>query len=460
MKFTRTGRPTVLALLFTLVTLLPAVSSASVAITVAFAPPVLPVYEQPLCPEAGLIWTPGYWAYGDGDYYWVPGAWEPAPFVGALWTPPYWGWSGGQYIFYLGYWGLTVGFYGGVNYGFGYMGIGYVGGMWRGGVFSYNTAVTRVNTTIIHNTYNDNAIVRQNTIANANRVAYSGGPGGVRHSPTAAERTAMTQRHTPPTKFQEQQAAQARANRSSFAKVNGGHPQTLTVAHPQTTERAAGANAANRSETTRKTTATHSNETAGRQEPRGATANGAAHGATHTAPAEGAKTETRGTTRTETQRTTAARAEHETKPAAGAHERTTSRNEETTHVTPRETRSTESARAEGSTHVAPRSETHVKTAAPAAHESKPAISSRPETAPHSEPYTRAETHPAPEVREPRSAPAPKPAPAPSTHAAPAPAPHETHPAPESKTAAPPAHQAEPTHEAPAPHAAPAGHKPE
>ena len=26
--------------------------------------------------KPGLIWTPGYWAYGDDGYYWVPGAWS------------------------------------------------------------------------------------------------------------------------------------------------------------------------------------------------------------------------------------------------------------------------------------------------------------------------------------------------------------------------------------------------
>ena len=44
----------------------PHLSFAGVLISVGFAPPVLPVYEQPLCPEPGLMWTPGYWAYGDG----------------------------------------------------------------------------------------------------------------------------------------------------------------------------------------------------------------------------------------------------------------------------------------------------------------------------------------------------------------------------------------------------------
>ena len=31
-----------------------------------------------------------------------------------------------------GYWGPHVGYYGGVNYGFGYMGVGFAGGAWRG----------------------------------------------------------------------------------------------------------------------------------------------------------------------------------------------------------------------------------------------------------------------------------------------------------------------------------------
>ena len=33
-----------------------------VGVTVAFAPPELPVYSQPPCPAPGYIWTPGYWS--------------------------------------------------------------------------------------------------------------------------------------------------------------------------------------------------------------------------------------------------------------------------------------------------------------------------------------------------------------------------------------------------------------
>src|ERR1035438_10014863 len=128
-------------LMASLLCLVPASSYAGVFISVGFAPPVLPVYEQPPCPQEGWMWTPGYWAYGDDGYYWVPGTWVPAPYEGALWTPPYWGWSGGLYVFHTGYWGPHVGYYGGVNYGFGYMGIGFIGGRWHDHDFEYNRAL-------------------------------------------------------------------------------------------------------------------------------------------------------------------------------------------------------------------------------------------------------------------------------------------------------------------------------
>jgi hypothetical protein len=76
-----------LLLLAMLVSLIPASASAGVFISVGFAPPAMPVYVQPPCPEDGLMWTPGYWHYGEEGYYWVPGAWVPAPAPGLLWTP-------------------------------------------------------------------------------------------------------------------------------------------------------------------------------------------------------------------------------------------------------------------------------------------------------------------------------------------------------------------------------------
>lgn len=125
-----------------------AFAQIGVGISVSFGPPPIPVYEQPICPGDGYLWTPGYWAYDDDDgYYWVPGTWVEAPEVGFLWTPGYWGWGGNAFFFHEGYWGPEVGFYGGINYGFGYGGVGYEGGRWEGGHFSYNTYVTRVTST-------------------------------------------------------------------------------------------------------------------------------------------------------------------------------------------------------------------------------------------------------------------------------------------------------------------------
>src|ERR1700727_3071847 len=134
-------------------------ASAQVVLSVAIAPPALPVYTQPICPEAGYIWTPGYWSYSeDGGYFWVPGTWVEPPAVGVLWTPGYWGWNSGAYAWNQGYWGTKVGFYGGVNYGFGYGGVGYEGGYWRNNQFSYNTYVNVGVGGSFRNTYNKTVV--------------------------------------------------------------------------------------------------------------------------------------------------------------------------------------------------------------------------------------------------------------------------------------------------------------
>ncbi|HVZ83949.1 MAG TPA: hypothetical protein VG893_09780 [Terracidiphilus sp.] len=230
MKVFRSARWILMALVLSIV---PASAFAGVFISVGFAPPPLPVYDQPPCPEPGLMWTPGYWAYGPDGYYWVPGAWVPAPYEGALWTPGYWGWGSGLYVWHPGYWGPHVGYYGGVNYGFGYMGIGFVGGMWRGHSFVYNTAVVHVNTRMIHSTYVDRTVVDRYTIRNDRRVAYSGGPGGINHAASAEERAAMRDHHMAPTSYQTQHVQAARNDHNAYFKANGGHPQTMATERPQ-----------------------------------------------------------------------------------------------------------------------------------------------------------------------------------------------------------------------------------
>jgi hypothetical protein len=227
MRLFRSARWLKLALL---VSLIPASSYAGVLVSVGVAPPPLPVYAQPPCPEPGMMWTPGYWAYGDDGYYWVPGTWVPAPYVGALWTPGYWGWSGGLFVFHRGYWGPHVGYYGGVNYGFGYGGIGFAGGLWRGGVFSYNTAVMHVG--FRGHGYVDRRAVERGFVARNSHVAFSGGPGGIHHDPSPGERLAERDHHTTATRFQTQHAAAARADKSSYASKNGGHPSNGAVSRP------------------------------------------------------------------------------------------------------------------------------------------------------------------------------------------------------------------------------------
>ena len=222
-------------LLALLLPLIPASQAhAGVLISVNFGPPVLPVYVQPVCPQPGLMWTPGYWAYGPDGYYWVPGAWVPAPYVGALWTPPYWGWSGGLYLFHAGYWGPHVGYYGGVNYGFGYGGIGFAGGIWRGGIFSYNTAIMRVGSGGAwgNRVYVDRVAVDRGYVARDSRVAFSGGPGGINHPPSQVERSYMNEQHLAPTSFQTQHEQAARGDRGAYFKANNGRPQNMVASRP------------------------------------------------------------------------------------------------------------------------------------------------------------------------------------------------------------------------------------
>jgi len=204
------------------------VSFGAVFISVSIAPPVLPVYTQPVCPGVGYIWVPGYWAYGQFGYYWVPGTWVLPPFVDALWTPGYWGWGNGAYLWHEGFWGLSVGFYGGINYGFGYTGVGYEGGYWNHGAFYYNRAVNNVDPRIVHNVYNKPVV---NNFG-ANRVSFNGGRGGTTARPTAAETAAARTRRMGPTSTQASVRRVASTNRAQLASVNHGRPSVLATRTP------------------------------------------------------------------------------------------------------------------------------------------------------------------------------------------------------------------------------------
>jgi hypothetical protein len=220
---------TIRFLLALLIMAIPAASFGQIGIRIAIAPPMMPIYDQPQCPGDGYLWTPGYWAYDNSisDYYWVPGTWEMAPEEGMLWTPGYWGWGEGGYLFNEGYWGPTVGFYGGINYGFGYWGGGYGGGRWDGGHFFYNTSVNNLNGGNFHNVYNERV-----EVSTQSRVSFNGGSGGIEARPTSEQQAAASQRHIPAGQAQMLHAQTARANPEQRASANHGNPATAATAKP------------------------------------------------------------------------------------------------------------------------------------------------------------------------------------------------------------------------------------
>jgi WXXGXW repeat (2 copies) len=211
-----------------LLCLVPAASHAQigVGVSIRIGPPALPVYEQPPIPGDGYLWTPGYWGYGEDGYYWVPGVWVMPPRVGVLWTPGYWGFAGGLYGWHAGYWGPHVGFYGGINYGFGYGGVGFIGGHWGGGGFVYNRAVMNVNTTIVHNTYIDRTVIN-NTVVN-NHTSFNG-PGGIAARPNGQEQRAEHENHFQPTSNQLSHEHASRQDRNQLASVSHGRPGTMAM---------------------------------------------------------------------------------------------------------------------------------------------------------------------------------------------------------------------------------------
>ena len=198
-------------------------------------PPPLPEYSQPECPGDNYIWTPGYWGYANTGYYWVPGAWVMAPYVDALWTPPYWDYYDGRYRWHAGYWGRHIGYYGGINYGFGYTGLGFYGGYWdTGGQFVYNRAVTRISTRVVNHYYS-------HSVANytpVNHVSYNG-PGGIARQPLPAELAVRGENRMSALPVQVEHMRSAAADRAQFAAPNRGRPAQAALQHPLATPYAA-----------------------------------------------------------------------------------------------------------------------------------------------------------------------------------------------------------------------------
>jgi YXWGXW repeat-containing protein len=203
-------------------------AQAAFEISVGFAPPPLPIYDQPPIPGPDYIWTPGYWAWDPDvyDYYWVPGTWTLAPQPGLLWTPPWWGWANGGYGFHEGYWGHEVGYYGGVAYGFGYDGAAYQGGYWQNNHFFYNSTVNNVRNTRITNVYQKTVVINRGATASFN------GPGGATARPTAAQLVAEKAPHVAPTALQTHNVKAAAATPTLRASANHGAPPVAATAKP------------------------------------------------------------------------------------------------------------------------------------------------------------------------------------------------------------------------------------
>ncbi len=201
--------------------------SVGIGVAITVAPPMLPVYEQPPMPALGDIWTPGYWAYDDDDYYWVQGTWVEPPSEGMLWTPGYWGWQNGSYLFHVGYWGPSVGYYGGIDYGYGYGGSGYDGGEWRDHHFAYNRAANNFG-----GFHDNNAYDRPISGDRGERASFHG-PHGITEGPTAQQEQADRQGHMQPTAQQARHVQAAAQDRTLRSSVNGGHPAEAATPQPR-----------------------------------------------------------------------------------------------------------------------------------------------------------------------------------------------------------------------------------
>jgi hypothetical protein len=202
---------------------------AQVSFSVTIAPPPLPLYAQPPIPGDGYLWTPGYWAWdpASGDYIWVPGTWVMPPAAGLLWTPGYWAFGGGGYFWHRGYWGPRVGYYGGLNYGYGYTGSGYWGGRWDRGHFRYNSAVNNIPSGRAHDVYRQPLAARP-----AHQESFNGGNSHYRTPPTANERRFEGRQHGNPTPEQVDHEHRAFSVPEQRMGNNHGMPPTAATPRP------------------------------------------------------------------------------------------------------------------------------------------------------------------------------------------------------------------------------------
>jgi hypothetical protein len=158
----------------------------------------------------------------------VPGTWILPPQDGLYWTPGYWAYEDGNYVYYDGYWGDEVGFYGGVDYGYGYEGDGYDGGYWQNGGFFYNDTVNNIAGVGIAHAYSKQVAAHEN----AKRVSYNGGEGGLRAKPTEQQQAFAHEKHVGPTTLQTAHVKMASQDPSLRESNNKGLPPIAATSRP------------------------------------------------------------------------------------------------------------------------------------------------------------------------------------------------------------------------------------
>ena len=135
---------------------------------------------------------------------------------------------------------MHIGFYGGINYGFGYVGFGYEGGYWNGGHFFYNRVYNNINVRVVHNTYNYRAVNRgsygggnnfNHNYNNNPRPSYRGGS-GVQYRPQPSEGAAAHEPTAPRMNTQVQHEQSYGGVRGQFANQNHGRPETPAISRP------------------------------------------------------------------------------------------------------------------------------------------------------------------------------------------------------------------------------------
>ena len=165
---------------------------------------------------------PGFWAWRKDvpDYYWVPGTWVKPPRAGLLWTPPYWSHADDGYVFHAGYWAEAVGFYGGIDYGYGYSGDGYQGGRWENDAFFYNSGTNNLGSLTIAHQYGQKIAPNEHSM----RVSFNGGSRGTKTRPTPEQERLARNSHVAPTAEQQHHFEMAAKDRSLYSKLNRDQP--------------------------------------------------------------------------------------------------------------------------------------------------------------------------------------------------------------------------------------------